>query len=40
MPGSFNREDLAAGPRKKRKTTKVEKMKNAMKVLYEKYSAQ
>ncbi len=28
------------GPRKKRKTTMVEKMENAMKVLYEKYSAQ
>ena len=41
MPGSSNREDLVAGPRKKkRKTTKVEKMENAMKVLYEKYSEQ
>ena len=36
---------VVAGPeegcrKKKRKTTKVEKMENAMKVLYEKYSEQ
>ena len=41
IPGPSNREDAVAGPRKnKRKTTKVEKMENTMRVLCETFPTQ